>query len=34
MFVLGILDQQTAYEVLGQLTGVAEILLIKVIIDR
>lgn len=32
-FVLGIFDQQTAYEVLGQLTGAAEILLVKVIVD-
>lgn len=31
--LLGILDQQAAYEVLSQLTGVAEILLIKVIVD-
>lgn len=33
IFLLWILDQQTAYEVFGQLAGVAEILLIKVVVD-
>lgn len=31
--ILGILDQQSAYEVLGQLAGVAEILLVKVVVN-
>lgn len=31
--LLGILDQQASDEVLGQLTGVAEVLLVKVIVD-
>lgn len=33
VLILGILDQQATYEVLGQLAGVAEILLIKVVVD-
>ena len=33
VFLLWILDQQAPYEVLSQLTGVAEILFIKVIVD-
>lgn len=33
IFLLWVLDQQTAYEVFGQLAGVAEILLIKVVVD-
>lgn len=32
-FLLWIFDQQAAYKVLGQLAGVAEILLVKVVID-
>lgn len=31
--ILGIFDQQTPYEVLGQLAGVAEILFVKVVVD-
>lgn len=31
--VLRILDQQAAYEVLGQLAGVAEVFLVKVVVD-
>lgn len=32
-FLLGILDQQAAYEVLCQLTGVTEILFVEVVVD-
>lgn len=31
--LLGVLDQQAAYEVFGQFTGVAEILLVEVVVD-
>ena len=31
--LLGILDQQAPYEFLGQLTGVAEVFLVKVVVD-
>lgn len=31
--LLGVLDQQTADEILGQLAGVAEVFLIEVVVD-
>ena len=31
--LLGILDQQAPYEFLGQLTGIAEVFLVKVVVD-
>lgn len=32
-FLLGVFDQQSADEVLGQFAGVAEVLLVKVVVD-
>lgn len=32
-FLLGIFDEQPADEVLGKLAGVAEVLLVKVVVD-